>query len=229
MGNDGCIPLRGLAWACCLIPLLAVHGSYAISAGQGLVPICLPYLEGCTSISRAARSGDAIHLFRPLMLGHVALLLAFWWGCRLWLHRLRASPRVASSIQLSGSISALFLALYVTYLGENGEQARWLRRYGINLYFSLSVLAQMLLTWQLQRHRSATSTRWQRLLIGLCGGMLLLGLASLPLQFLVADRGALLNSIEWSFALMMVSVFGVVGQLWSADRLQLQFLARPGR
>ena len=43
-----------------LLPLLASNGAYLLSAYEGHIPWCIPYIEGCTTISRAASSGTAV-------------------------------------------------------------------------------------------------------------------------------------------------------------------------
>ena len=42
-----------------LLPLLVVNIAYVMSAGGGHIPQCIPYLQGCTSISAAGRYADA--------------------------------------------------------------------------------------------------------------------------------------------------------------------------
>ena len=42
-----------------LLPLLACNGAYLLSAYEGFIPWCIPYIDGCTTISRAARSLQA--------------------------------------------------------------------------------------------------------------------------------------------------------------------------
>lgn len=201
--------LGWLALACGLVPLLAVHASYLISASQGLVPWCFPYLDGCTSISRAARFGLANHLFKGLMLPSAVLIGLFWMGTAQWLASSSpSSPKRNTSIAVIGVIGAAFLILYATFLGVQGDIYQWLRRYGVTIYFSFTVLAQMLLASVLARGGL------QRLLGAICALMLLLGLVSLPLQHVVEHRDAALNAIEWCYALLMTSSFTIIGIAW---------------
>ena len=94
-----------------------------------------------------------------------------------------------------------------------GAIYQWLRRYGINLYFSFTVLAQILLMSMLARDERLP--RWLRgSKVFLCTLMLGLGLLSLPLQYLVADRAAALNALEWTFSLLMASYFPLTGLAW---------------
>ena len=50
------IPLWLLPLTVALVFLLGTHAAWALSVHAGIVPGCTPYLEGCTSISRAARA-----------------------------------------------------------------------------------------------------------------------------------------------------------------------------
>lgn len=223
------IPAQRIAWAAFLLPFCAVHACFLIAVAQGHIPLCNPYWDGCTSISRAGRSGDAIYLFRGLMLPFAALLLTYWWLAAGWLRSRRADTtgRIAV-LQGLGSVGAGFLALYVSTLGEAGELANWMRRTGINLFFGLTVLALMLMTSLLQAPCRASVRACRSRLRALCGGMLLLGLASLPLQHFVDDRPALLNALEWQISLLLILALLCVAPAWRQDNLRLQIRAEPG-
>lgn len=190
-----------------LAPIIVVHVCYAISVQAGHVPLCLPYVEGCTSISRAARHGLANPLFKAVMLPVAVLLAAFWWTAATRLGEPRRRGRLAAMRGI-GLIGALFLVPYVVFLGLDGDFSRFMRRYGVTVYFSFTVLAQMLLASLLPR----SALRFT--LIGLCAAMLLMGLASLPMQHLLADRDAVVNAIEWCYALLMSAGFVAVGVAW---------------
>ena len=45
------------------LPMLTIGISLYLSIQSELVPACIPFLDGCTSISRAARNGNAIFVF----------------------------------------------------------------------------------------------------------------------------------------------------------------------
>lgn len=214
------IPAQRIAWAAFLLPFCAVHACFLIAVMQGHIPPCNPYWDGCTSISRAGRSGDAIFLFRGLMLPFATLLLAYWWIAARWLksQRENATRRILA-MQCMGSLGAVFLAIYVSTLGESGELASWMRRTGINLFFGFTVLAQLLLAALLPT--GGTTGACKRWLQALCGVMLLLGLASLPLQHFVDDRPALLNALEWQVSLLLVGNFALAGPIWRDANLQL--------
>src|SRR5690606_9868470 len=79
------LPLWPLPLLVALVPFVAAHVAYAISIDAGHVPACMPYVEGCTSISRAARHGLGNLVFRPLMLPCALLLALPWLAARRWL------------------------------------------------------------------------------------------------------------------------------------------------
>ena len=219
----GGLPAQHLAWAVFLLPLLAVHGSLAIAIGQGHIEACNPYWDGCTSISRAGRSGDAILLFRATMLPFAALLWLYWWLVLQWLTELRpAAIRRRRAVLTAGCMGGLFLAIYVASLGEQGALAAWMRRTGINLFFGLTVLAQMLTAQLLAGEAPPGIRSARRVLAGLCAVMLVLGLASLPLQHFVVDRPALLNALEWQVSLLLICGLLVPARPWAQQQFRLQ-------
>jgi hypothetical protein len=209
-----------------LLPILAAHLAYLLNiwAGTQLAPefICMPYLDGCVSISRAARSGPGLHLFRALMLPSAVLLLLGWEFVREWLRGLDAcTPRRAWLISILGVIGGFFLVFYATWLGTEGEWYRWLRRYGVIFYFGGTALAQLLLIWVLWPARAR-----------LAGGRLVGSITTLvvlvSLQWalgvfsavkrLIFDDPQLIdrleNIIEWCYALPMATGFIVIAWMF---------------
>lgn len=216
--------LAGVAWATALWPVVIIHLAYLNSAASGHLDWCWPYLDGCTSISAAARSGSSIYLFRATMLPWAALLALYWWLAAQWCQMRvpRASVRRVAMLVCGWGGTAFYL-LYATFLGEDGELQRLLRRYGINLYFALTVLAQMwLISIVAQPGLLHRAHRLGFLL--LFAALILLGLASLPLQFWVDDRKALLNAIEWWYALLMVVTYALTGLVWRREGWRLQWV-----
>lgn len=216
------IRVESIAWLAALIPLVGVNGCYLLAASQDIVPWCFPYLEGCTSISRAARHDLANFLFRATMLPYTGVLMLYWWLAARWLKLWApASFRRRHVMLLLGIVGALFLILYATFLGVEGSTYQWLRRYGINVFFSFTVLAEILLMSVVVR--DARLPAWlRRSKLGLCAVMLGLGLLAIPLQFLVAERGVALNALEWTYALLMVSYFPLTGLAWRSSGFALR-------
>jgi hypothetical protein len=209
-GND-----RGfarIAWLCALLPLVASHVAYLISASLDAVPWCLPHLEGCTSISRAARSTTpAIVLYKSLILPYSVLLAWFWWRAAGWLREIRPERRkTILALPLLGLIAAVGTASYTVVLGMDGEFIQFVRRYAINVGFGFTVLAQMLLAAAIA-NEPRVPPRLRHAAVGLCLAMLVLGLASIPLQFLIESKDAAMNAIEWTYGVLMLCFFPLIG------------------
>ena len=122
-----------------LLPVLVVPAAFLLNIGSGTIEprfVCFPYSDGCVSISRAVRSGPGLYVFRAVMIPVAVLLLLCWRDIRRWLDDLAACrPGKSRTIFLLGAIAAVFLVFYVTALGSEGEWYRWMRRYGVTVYF----------------------------------------------------------------------------------------------
>ena len=49
-----------------LVPLIGVHTAYLIAVDYGYLQLCIPYLDGCTSISGTGRYPPASFLFKAV-------------------------------------------------------------------------------------------------------------------------------------------------------------------
>lgn len=205
-----------------LLPLLGTLIAYPLSVHLGLVEACNPFIDGCTSISRAARHGLPNQIFRALLLPAAALQALLWLLCSVWLSddAAHASRRLRSLHLLPwiGFIAAGFLVLYGSFLGTEGDAYRWLRRYGIVGYFGGTCLAMLLAT------RALLQSRWRRhalvrLLLVLCLALPLLGLVNslVPLVYgAAALRDPLQNATEWWAGLAFTLYFFGLAKLWHA-------------
>ena len=72
--------IKAFAIGCFIIPILTVTVSYLISIHLDLVPKCIPFFEGCTSISRTGRYEPVKYYFKFFMFVYV-LFLFFYWYC----------------------------------------------------------------------------------------------------------------------------------------------------
>lgn len=220
------VALTGLGLFLALWPILVVHGAYAISVIEGHVPLCNPYWDGCTSISRAGRHGWANHLFRGALLPYTALLGAFWWLNQRWL--LATGFAGSRSMLVSGWIGVAFMILYVTFLGTDGPSYQLMRRYGINVYFGATYVAQVLLIRRLHVLAAAGHVRcWPRWLVPglwlIAAGVLVTGFLFLAVDGrlpLAKDR--LQNALEWAIALLMQLSLLLVVLGWRASGLHAQ-------
>jgi hypothetical protein len=203
---------RVLALCAGLVPMLAAVAAWQVSLNAGLIPGCNPLFDGCASISRAARDGTANVLFRCLMTGAALLQFAVWLRIARDTHRRRAVTTIL--LPWLGAAAALFLVLYVAWLGSDGAEYRWLRRYGVVGYFGATFLCMVLASAALRHLALAGSwplpVRFQLLLPGWCLLTLALGLAQRFGSALLADaalRGRIENALEWQLGLAVCVFF----------------------
>lgn len=206
------------AWLNALIPLIAVLGAYGLAIYQGYEGVCNPFWSGCTSISRAARYGDALFLFRGLMLPLSSLLVVYWIFHYRWLNAWMGKRHRHTAILWIGIVSAIALTLYANFLGSDGQIYRFMRRTGVTFYFGFAMLAQLLSVYSLYQSRTQQPrgllhlVRWQLFFIVI---QWVIGLLSLAVTIYQPDFSYQANNIlEWNFALAMTGFYAVSGIMW---------------
>jgi hypothetical protein len=218
---------RLLAIIITVLPLIATNAVYLLSAYETNVPWCNPYFDGCTTISKAARSGNSIYIYRAAMFIYSVLLIMFWVSTRQWLARITGeATKLSNIIMWLGIIGALFLMIYIDFLGTTGEVNRFMRRYGIMVFFTFTPLAQVLL---LKLHyktlttgassglkRPVLSFQLYVLLI-----MAIIGITSIFLEALQLKTYESENIVEWNFAFLLNMYFAAMIFIWRDFRYHL--------
>ncbi|UOV01998.1 hypothetical protein [Pseudoxanthomonas mexicana] len=215
--DDARLPLWPLPLLIAVLFLVAAHAAYLLSIQAGRVPACMPYVEGCVSISRAARHGLGNHLFRMLVIPCAVLHALVWWLARHWL-------RGGRLMLALGAMSAMALAVYAAFLGTEGEAYRFLRRYGVVVYFGFGYLAQLALMQRAAR-RGALPAGVIAALSWIAVAMLGLGLANVVAGLAVPDPAAKdrwENVFEWWLGLLMVGWYAVLACGWKRLGLALE-------
>ncbi len=215
---------RTLALIITLLPLLTTNGVYLLSAYEGFVPWCMPYIDGCTTISKAARSGDSIFIYRATMIAYGVLLIWFWIYAKQWLDLLYGhTTKIARVMLWLGVLGAIFLIVYIDFLGTTGEVNRFMRRYGILIYFICTPLAQILL---LRQHYNILPflqegiikprlLQYQLVVIVL---MLVIGIISGIMDVTHNKTYESENIVEWNLALLMQLYFLGMVFIWKEYR-----------
>ena len=137
--------LRVLALICFILPISTVIISYIASVQLNLVESCMPFFEGCTSISRAGRNFPVIIFFKPMMYLYAIFLFLYWYK---FLEKLKNFEVKEKKFYLFAFFSVIFLILYITFLGE-GKIYNFFRRVGIYIYIFLIVISQFLISKKL--------------------------------------------------------------------------------
>lgn len=207
--------LRIVPIATGLAPIVAIHACYLIAVQYAGLPACIPYFDGCTSISATGRYPPASYLFRAVMLPTTILLCAYWMLNVSWLRATEAAAKVPlrshRSIAMFGIAGSLSLILYVTFLGTTEPFYEFMRRFGVYLYFLFSVIAQLLLaSSSLKLSRTVGDPvleRIARIQLLLSIAPFVLGVLNTVLKSVLENADRPENVIEWIFALMMQVFF----------------------
>jgi hypothetical protein len=203
------LPVWPLPLLIALLFVVAAHAAYLLSIQAGHVPACVPYVDGCVSISRAARHGVGNHLFRLLVIPCAVLHALVWLLAHRWL-------RGGRWMTVLGVGSAIALAVYATFLGTEGEAYRFLRRYGVVVYSGFGYLAQLALMRRASRTQ-ALSARVIAAMSWVSIAMLMLGIANVVAGLVLADpleKDRWENIFEWWLGLLMVGWHAVLALGW---------------
>jgi hypothetical protein len=220
--KDRAVALWPLALTAGLLPAAAALIAFALAVHEGLAPACNPFIDGCVSISRAARHGLPNHLFRALVLP-AAVLQALAWLLQaraLSLTAPRAMRGSTIALAVFGVAAGIALVLYGSFLGTEGPAYRWLRRYGTVVYFGGTCLAMLVLGRALQRLHALGTLHLprghERALLMLLGAIVLLGLGnSLAGAWADADlQDRIENATEWWGSLGLTLAFVTLADLW---------------
>jgi hypothetical protein len=222
--------IRALPLVAGIVPVAGVWLSYWLAVDSAALPACMPLFDGCVSISATGRHMPASLLFRAVMLPQSILLVVIWYFAALWLRHIAPSSRGAPTVLVAGSVGAMALVLYVTFLGTKAPLYEFMRRFGIYLYFLGTATAQLTLAISLLRHASqAGAVRLRHLgtlLLWLCGLPFALGILNLVLKSTLDEADLAENRIEWISALLMQGYFVVLYLAWRATRFSVGVTTR---
>jgi len=219
---------RTLVLIITILPLLTTNAVYLLSAYQGFIPWCNPYIDGCTTISRAARSGNSIFIYRASMIAYGLLLIWFWIYAQQWLNLLYGHrTKISRLILWLGVVGAIFLIVYIDFLGTTGEVNRFMRRHGIMIFFTFTPLAQLLM---LKQHYDILPSlpegaikpgvlHYQRFVLLL---MLIIGIISTLLDITQNKTDVSENIVEWNFSLLLNMYFLGLVFIWKDYRYYLK-------
>jgi len=231
------VPLWPLALIAGLLPAVAAGIALVLAMRAGLVPSCNPFIEGCVSISRAARHDLPNHVFRAMVLPAAVLQALAWLVQAQALHAAGGAAMRRSAIALAvlGVMAGIALVLYGSFLGTEGATYRWLRHYGTVVCFGGTCLAMLVLGRALQRMHAAGSLALprghERALLALLAAIVALGVVN-ALVGAWADaalKDRVENVTEWWGSLGLTLAFVVMASLWRRWGLAFRLSVAPPR
>jgi len=227
------VALWPLPLAAGVLPLVATAIAFNLAAHLGLIPYCNPFVDGCVSISRAARHGAPNTMFQAIVAPAAVLQAACWLLAPRWLASLDApADRLVKALPWLGALAGVCMLLYVTALGIEGPWYRFMRRYGVVFYFGFTCIDMLVVSGQMQK-LAARRDAWRaptRALLALCAALPLLGLVhvfgTLWLET-PAARDALENVTEWWAGAIFTAFFFALAWAWRATSYSARLSAEP--
>jgi hypothetical protein len=220
------LPLWPLPLLAGALPCAAALLAWWLSTRLGLIPPCNVFIDGCVSVSRAARHDLPNILFRALLLPAAALQALVWLLAARWLRTLlRRDPRAAPYRPLAwlaplGLGASIALVLYGSFLGTEGQVYRWLRQYGTVVYFGFTCLCLLITSGALQlaaARGTLDAGRLLRMATGvLAAALVALGLTNAIVAAVFGDplKDRIENVTEWWGSLVFVLGFFSLAALW---------------
>ncbi len=212
-----------------LLPAAGSLVALALSMHHELIPSCNPLIEGCVSVSRAARYGLGNHVFRAATLPGAALQALTWIVVAAWLRPMAPKHRRSlRALPWLGITAAIALIAYGTFLGTEGPTYRWLRAHGTVMYFGLTCIAMITAGGAVREAAYALRIKapWQLdvLLLVLAAALVTLGVVNAVLGpvFDEAMKDRIENITEWWAASIFVLVFAVLATLMRHNRIVVQ-------
>lgn len=214
--------LWALPFSLGILAIISGNIAFIISANEGFIETCFPYLEGCASISKSGRHGLAAILFKLMVLPLMALLSVYWFISYNYIKKLTPSHSVKSSLMLTlGIIGSLFGILYTAFLGSEGDIYQLLRRFGIYLFFLGSYMAQVMEVIQLSKInylKNLMPFKGMKFLSYLIGFIILI---SFPFFGLIDNDDWLENVLEWNITFLICFYFVLSSFLWRRTELKI--------
>ena len=203
--------LKALSMVCFLLPIFTVIISYLLSIKLNLVVSCIPNIEGCTSISRVGRYEPVKYFFKPMMYLYCFFLILYW-NCLFKI--LKQNNIVAKKIYWIALLSIIFLALYVTFLGESKIYS-FFKKIGIYIYILFIILSQFLESKLLLNNFSKIKKIFLKRILKIkyytTSCMVITGLILLPILIIKIDYyPGIKNIIAWNYFLIVQLYFYLV-------------------
>lgn len=194
--------------------------TYFISVSEGFVPECIPFIDGCTSISKTGRHGYSYYIFKALMMPAAMVIVLYWILTFSWLKAQGERSSVSLVLILFFGVTAgLFLILYTTFLGSEGDIYRLMRRFGTIVFFLFSYLGHCLLAFRCYKLLGINRcVGWK---LGLC---VLVTVQLIIFAFskqIATDHDSLENVIEWQSAYILTLLPVLTWILWNRTGFQI--------
>ena len=203
-----------LFWAC-------ATAGYLISVEAGFVPECFPHVEGCTTISQSGREGLSFFIFKAVMIPAAVFTMIYWILNHHWLRSMGESTKSIWLTTSFGLVGAIFLIVYLTFLGSDGDVYRMMRRYGTIVFFVFTFIAECMLTskcWHLFRRNWIVIVK-----LILCSAVALELVVHGIAKWFLEETRWLENSTEWRSASVLTIYPVLTWLLWRRTGFEIRY------
>ncbi len=195
------ISLKKLSLVIFFVSTLTVILSYLFSLYFNHVPQCIPFIDGCTSISRTGRYYPVNYFFK-IFLFFTGFLILIYWTKNFYSLKNKNNETIINYATLLGFISIFFLFLYLIFLGENNYY-RFFRKVGIFIYLIFSILSELLLSfiyYSMKNNTVLFNIIFIRVKFILSILLTFLGIGLLPFMLMkIENVSEIRNIISWNF------------------------------
>ncbi|MFC3096028.1 hypothetical protein [Alteromonas sediminis] len=195
---------------------------------MGNLSPCVPYWSECHSISATGRQYPEFFVFKALMIPTAVCMAMYWLLLDIWLRQI--SKRVSAKwVTAQGLMACVALIVYTVTLGAEGEPYKLARRVGIVFFFVFTSFAHLLLLAKLTTldTKRLGLTTWCKRMHRVCFVLVASSIISAILGYVfpnVWDRWD--NAFEWSYSLLMISLFYIVGKMWQTTTFSVCFTTK---
>jgi len=197
-----------------ILLLFTVVVSYIFSVQLNLVPSCIPFFDGCTSISRSGRYYPVNMFFKSFLFLSGFCMLGYWYYHYLFF---KHKNKCIQLNVLCGVLSVFFLFLYLIFLGDNSVYYKFFRKIGIFIYLLFSVLSGLMLSIIFYQHKKQFHSKCVYFKLYL--NLLLTSTGILLFPFMIAkieNVSDLRNIISWNYFFLIQLNFLMSYFIWKS-------------
>jgi len=211
-----------------IVSFLGVALSLWLSRSFELVEHCRVFIDGCISISASGRQEPAVFVFRATIIPVGVLLMLVWWLNVHWLKQLGPLTRMqVAAIHVLGTASPVLLICYIALIGSAGDIDHAIRQTVITTYFPATLVAKIILAWQLMSLSPAGLPRWlPRLMLAIAVMVLSLAVASVIFEALMDDPSVAHNLMQWHGTTAFSAWYLLLARAWQLTRFSGQINLR---
>ncbi|ASP37450.1 hypothetical protein CHH28_01590 [Bacterioplanes sanyensis] len=155
-----------------LIPVVTIAVSYALTVMAGHEPLCIPYIEGCATITSTGIYYPAAYILRA-GIAMSAVVFILWWYCvRAWLESVKQAPLVGwfHAVVWIAVIASVLIIASMVILGENlipSRDHRTLWRFHAvtaGLFFLANSICQIMMTVRMRQLRDQLGIKFSHII-----------------------------------------------------------------